>query len=338
MFVPRPVYFVICSIALAVAGCASAGVQVAQTSVSGAPTRPTMVLVNDFVFSSDVAVVDREFIARLESKLGNLTNDAVKGIAAKRVNDEVVATIVVILRYEAGLNTQPGSDAETTPKEGTLVVTGQLDAADRGNRTQHNPVTFGSGGGVVADITLSQVSEGTKKQLVTFTAQAQSERQSSAVITGSAGAARNAQIAAVLTAKSAADVNLSPNLETQARRLGNAVAEKIVAYAMQQGWVNKADLPEPLAAGKPVKKRPEKLPVTVAKQGGSPLPPDTIPCKEFTKNFSGRWYVKGPVTLNLGTAENKTLQNLEIPPKFYTIGGVDLYEAIQKKCGSNQRP
>jgi hypothetical protein len=32
------------------------------------------------------------------------------------------------------------------------------------------------------------------------------------------------------------------------------------------------------------------------------------------------------------------LQNLEIPPKFFTIGGVDLYEAIQKKCGSNQRP
>jgi hypothetical protein len=48
--------------------------------------------------------------------------------------------------------------------------------------------------------------------------------------------------------------------------------------------------------------------------------------------------VKGPVTIDLGNAENKTLKNLEITPKFFTIGGVDLYEAVQKKCGSNQRP
>jgi hypothetical protein len=338
MFVPRPVHFVICLIALAAAGCASTGAQVAQTSRGGAPTRPTMVLVTDFVFSSDVEVVDRDFISRLESKLGNTSNDAVKAIAARRVNDEVVAAIIVILHYEAGLNAQPGSDEEATPKEGTLVVTGQLDAADQAKRTQRNPVTFGSGGGVVAAVTVSQVSEGTKKQLVTFTAHPQSERQSGAVTTGPARVARNAQIAEVLAAKSAANVNLSPNVEAQARRLGSAVAEKIVAYAVQQGWVSKADLPEPPAAAKPMTKKPEKLPVTVAKQGGSPLPPDTIPCEEFTKNFNGHWYVKGPVTLNLGTAENKTLQNLEIPPKFFTIGGVDLYEAIQKKCGSNQRP
>ena len=71
---------------------------------------------------------------------------------------------------------------------------------------------------------------------------------------------------------------------------------------------------------------------------GSTLPSNTIPCKAFTKNERGNWYVKGPVTFDLGSAENKTLQNLEITPKFFTIGGVDLYEAVQKKCGSNQRP
>jgi hypothetical protein len=71
---------------------------------------------------------------------------------------------------------------------------------------------------------------------------------------------------------------------------------------------------------------------------GSTLPSNTIPCKEFTKNERGNWYVKGPVTFDLGSAENKTLQNLEITPKFFTIGGVDLYEAVQKKCGGNQRP
>jgi hypothetical protein len=71
---------------------------------------------------------------------------------------------------------------------------------------------------------------------------------------------------------------------------------------------------------------------------GPTLPPSTIPCKAFTKNDRGNWYVKGPVTINIGSVENKTLQNLEIPPKFFTIGGAGLYETIEKTCGGNQRP
>ena len=94
-------------------------------------------------------------------------------------------------------------------------------------------------------------------------------------------------------------------------------------------------MPEVPADVKLVKKKPEKLPVALAKQSGSPSPPDTIPCNAFTKNYRGNWYVKGPVTFDIGSAENRTLQNLEIPHKFFNIGGVDLYEAIQKKCGSN---
>ena len=64
---------------------------------------------------------------------------------------------------------------------------------------------------------------------------------------------------------------------------------------------------------------------------------ETIPCNAFVKNERGNWYVRGPVTVHIGSADNKTLQNLEITPKFYTIGGVDLYEAVQKKCGEGQR-
>ena len=86
------------------------------------------------------------------------------------------------------------------------------------------------------------------------------------------------------------------------------------------------------------KNKPQNLPAADAKQGGSTTLPDTIPCDAFTKNERGNWYVKGPVNINLGSAENKTLQNLEITPKFFNIGGVDLYEAVQKKCGGKQRP
>jgi hypothetical protein len=337
MLAPRPVHLFICLIALAIAGCAHTGVEGTQTSAGGVPPRPKTVLVSDFVFSSDIAVVDPQFTAQLDRQIGNLLVS--KQLVSKRVNDEIVATIITILHYEAGLNAQPGSEEDVTLKDGALVISGQLHAVDQGNRPQRNSVGFGTGGGVVADMTVSQVSEGIKKQLFVFTTQAPSGHQSGAAMTGPAAATRNAAIAAVLAAKSAPAVNLSPNVEAQARGLGRAVADKIVAYAVQQGWVSKADLPEqPVEKVEKVEKKSKKLSVVNAKQGESPLPSNTIPCNAFTKDDRGNWYVRGPVTFNLGSAENKTLQNLEIPPKFFTIGGVDLYEAIQKKCGSNPRP
>jgi hypothetical protein len=163
MLALRPVHLFICLIVLAAAGCANTSVQGTQTSGAGAPPRPKTVLVYDFVFSSDAAVVDPEFTTRLERQIGNLSVS--KQLIAKRVNDEIVATLVTILRYEAGLNAQPGSEEEPTLKDGALVITGQLRAVDQGNRPQHNPVGFGTGGGVAADMTVSQVSEGAKKAI-----------------------------------------------------------------------------------------------------------------------------------------------------------------------------
>jgi hypothetical protein len=279
-------------VALAVAGCANTGAQRTQASIADTLSRPKTVLVYDFAFSPDVVVTDREFSARLERQIGDLSIS--KDLAAKRVNDEIVVTIATILRDEAGLNAQPGSEESSAIKSGALVIAGQLHAVGQGNRPQRRPVNFGTGGGVVADITVSQVSEGVEKRLLAFTAQAQNGRQHRAAITGPAAAARNAAIVAALGAKSALAVKLSPNLEAQARELARAIADKIIAYALQQGWVNKADLPEPPTDAQPTKKRLEKLPAAAAKQEGSPLPPDTIPCQAFTKNDRGNWYVKGP--------------------------------------------
>ncbi len=328
---PRLIHLFICLIMLAVAGCANTGVQQTQTSVGGALPRPTVVLINDFVFSSDVAVVDRDFAARLENKIGNLPSDTIKAITAKRVNDEMVATIIVIVGA-AGLNAQLGSEAEPTPKNGALAISGQLRAVDQDNRHQRNPVGFGTGSSIAADMTVSEASEGTEKQLVTFTAQAPSGRQSGAAARGPDAAALSAAITSVLARKSSPDVKLSPDVEALARGLGRAVADKIVAYAAQQGWATKAALPAPPEDAKPMRKEPEKLPVAAASQGRSPTPTNAVPCQAFTKNERGNWYVKGPVTVDIGSAKNQTLQDLEIPPKFFTIGGVDLYEAVQKEC------
>lgn len=182
MLAPRPISLFILLIALAVAGCAITGDQTPQTSAGGAPTRPKTVLIYDFVFSSDIAVVDREFTARLGLETDNLSFS--KQVLAKRINAEIVATITTIMHDEAGLNARPGIEDDPALKETALIVNGQLQAADQGTRVQRTPVNFG--GGVAAEITVSRTSEGTKTQLLTFVTQA----QKSAAFTGPTAAAQ----------------------------------------------------------------------------------------------------------------------------------------------------
>jgi hypothetical protein len=175
----RPVHAFPCLVALVISGCASNNAQVAQTSAAGPPPRPKVVLVNDFLVAPDVTVVDREFFTRLESKFGHPSNDVVKAIAVRRVNDEVVAEIIAILRFEAGLNARTGGNAEIASKYGTLVIAGELHAVEQGKGPERAPVAFGAGA-VVADMTVSQVSGSTPTQLLTFTAQAPSGRRAGA--------------------------------------------------------------------------------------------------------------------------------------------------------------
>ena len=124
-------------------------------------------------------------------------------------------------------------------------------APDQNNRQPRNPVSFSAGSSVVADITVSQVAEGTESQLLTFTRKRRADAWPE-------GAALSAAIATVLAAKSAPDVNLSPGVEAEARGLGRAIADKIIAYVEQQGWATKSYSPPPSEETKPATTRPEE--------------------------------------------------------------------------------
>lgn len=252
MFGVRAVDILIGSILLAVAGCATSSVRETPTAVGGgAPARQKMVVVSDFALDSDT-VADREFTARLKSKLDNypFTNDEINSITAKRVNDEIVATIIVIAGA-AGLNVRSGSREDLTPKNAALVVSGRVHAVDQGGRQRRTPIGVDAGGSLAVDVTVTEVSEGAEKPLLTFTAQAQSGRQSGAAIAALNAPTLDEAIGTALAARSAIDVKLSPNLQMLARGLGRAVADNIVAYAAQQGWVSKANLPAPAEDANP---------------------------------------------------------------------------------------
>jgi hypothetical protein len=240
--------------ALALAGCA-----ITAGGFGGGLPRPKTVVVTDFLISSDLEVLDRGYTSRLQHRGGGLATFERKPRTVARVNDEVVASIVATVR-EAGLEARPGSEDTLTLNDDALVVSGRLRPGEPGSAGKNKKIGFGVGhGGVVADMTLSYFSSRGKQQLLTFSADAKGAGKPP---TGKQAAARNAAIAEILTADKTAPEKLSPDVQVEARRIGRAAGDRIVAYAKEQGWLGKVavgdevqvQMPKPKPAPKPEKK------------------------------------------------------------------------------------
>jgi Domain of unknown function (DUF4410) len=250
----------LCVAALLLAGCATMDFGGPQSG--GSSPRPKTIVVSDFVFASEVVALDRSYTARLERKIGTFPTHERKQRTLERVNDEILASIVVALR-EAGLEAQPGSEEGLSLNDDVVVVNGRLRASEQ---AKPNQIGFGAGhGGVVADMSLSHLSGGGKKQLASFTAE--SVRKPAAT-----PASRNAAIIAVVAATGSPAERLSPDVEAPARSLGRAAGEKIVAFAKEQGWLEKTEGAEPGAEEKPKKLPPPKPEKKPAKPAAQPKP------------------------------------------------------------------
>jgi len=212
---------------------------------ASADSRPKSVLVSDFVAASEVTATDNGFNTRLERSGGNYPILERRQRTLARVNDEIVAIVVADLRA-AGLAAQPGNETSLGFGDDALLVSGRL------HPTEHKPgsqIGFGPGRGhVLANMTLTRVSAARRVKLTDFTTDVQSGRK---IPPGNKEAvtARNATIAEVLKIENALPERLSPNVEAQARALGRAIAEKIVAYAKQHDWMAKPEVAEAPAAG-----------------------------------------------------------------------------------------
>jgi hypothetical protein len=224
-----------CFAALLLAGCANSSLG----SLGGPSTvaRPKTIVVTDFAFGPDVTAVDRAYTARLERKIGSFPPHERKPRTLERVNEEIVAAVVATLRG-AGLPAQSGG--EDAGGEGIVLVSGEIKVTEKfvDDVRRPKPVTeqigFGAGkSNFAADV---KILSGGKRQLTAFTVDAGGARGAPA---GNAkqAATQNAAISAALAEQKAAPEKLSPDTEGQARRIGRNAAEKILAYAKEQGWL-----------------------------------------------------------------------------------------------------
>ena len=104
--------------------------------------------------------IDRGFSARMDRNGSNFPILERKRRTLARVNDEIVATIVVTLR-EAGLDAQPGSEEALTLNDQAAVVSGRLHGgAAGGAKASRSALAPARRRG--ADITMSHFSGGAR--------------------------------------------------------------------------------------------------------------------------------------------------------------------------------
>lgn len=225
----------VCFAGLLLAGCANSSL--GGLGGSSSVARPKAIIVTDFAFGPDVTAVDRAYTARLERKIGSFPPHERKPRTLERVNEEIVATIVANLR-SAGLQAQPGG--EDTVGEGVVLVSGEIKTTETvtNDARRPKPVTeqigFGAGkSSFAADV---KILSGGKRQLTAFTVDSAGPR--AAAGNAKQAAVQNAAIATALAEQKAAPEKLSPDTEGQARRIGRNAADKILAYAKEQGWLN----------------------------------------------------------------------------------------------------
>ena len=68
----------------------------------------------------------------------------------------------------------------------------------------------------------------------------------------------------------------------------------------------------------------------------SPLPPNTINCADFTQHPNCTCYVAKRTTFDIGPMKGLTLVDQAIGPNAINGAGVDLYDAITRKCGGDK--
>jgi len=61
--------------------------------------------------------------------------------------------------------------------------------------------------------------------------------------------------------------------------------------------------------------------------------PNTIDCAAFKKLPDGSWQVDEPTTFDAGATTAMTLSNKTVSRRVIDVGGADLFDVIEAKCG-----
>jgi hypothetical protein len=225
-----PLRFVLKAIAitliLSAAGCATNNGNVASFFTS-APPKPKTIVVGEFEVVPGTVSVDHALAPTYRRKLAKATPDQLKAELTTAI-DEAVADAMVTTLTDGGLQATVGSTETVNSDEQTITVTGRVRKLDDKDRMRRKVAGLPPAHGTItADVQVNQQQAGTSKELLSF---------GDVDVAGKLSAVN---VSAPVTTGSTASEKLTPSAAAEARRIGRTSANRILAYATEQGWLNR---------------------------------------------------------------------------------------------------
>ncbi len=198
---------------------------------------PARILVAAFAVDPQAVGEDQGLGARLERTMSGGDPGVARAAIAADVQSALAKALVRSLEAH-GLPAVP-EPAAGSARPGDLLLTGEIERIDEGNRTRRLVIGFGAGQSVVtatADLA-AIVPDGTLILLKRFDGRSDSGRKPGLGI-GAAGAAGDvgpAMAAAPATLGLSGETRQAP-VAREAGRLGGAIAREVARYAAARGW------------------------------------------------------------------------------------------------------
>jgi hypothetical protein len=219
---------------------ASANASVSTTDKQAQTVRPDTIYVSTFDANPDQVALDSGMLQKMKTQLEG-SSAAQKQISdADKVREQVANEIVQKLQA-MGLHAVR-SDAPAPTDQNVLLVRGNFDTIDSGNRRRRILIGLGAGKSQVSSSVqiLYQPAGGAPRLVQSFTANADSGHAPGMVETAGVGAAAGvvATSAAVGGGLHAVSETERAGVSADAKRLGDAVAKQIAQIGVDGGWLS----------------------------------------------------------------------------------------------------
>ncbi len=227
-------------IAALAAGCASTTVRPAFEASAANVSKPKRVLVYDFAISTKDVTENRSLFNQAANSFDSKTQTQREFEIAKQVRDRMSEDLVAGL-LELGMPAQRAYGQPPTLPD-TLVLIGEFENVDEGNRLHRMVIGFGAGGSYVdTRMQLMVPSAGSYRILTQFTTHADSGHMPGAAVTMGAGAAAQGGVTAGMAAANVAMGGVKAyrsDIERMAGRSADQAVAYLSEYFAKQGWIS----------------------------------------------------------------------------------------------------
>lgn len=232
----------ICATAVAAlaASCASTSVRPAFEASAANLSKPKRILVYDFAISTKDVTENQSLFKQAANSFDSTTQTQREFEIAKQVRDRMSEDLVAGI-LELGIPAQRAYGQPPTLPD-TLVLIGEFENVDEGNRLRRMVIGFGAGGSYVdTRMQLMVPSAGSFRVLTQFSTHADSGHMPGAAVTMGAGAAAQGGVTAGMAAANVAMSGIK-GYRSDVERMAGRSADEAVAYLSEyfakQGWIS----------------------------------------------------------------------------------------------------